>query len=66
MTRLKKPLREVALDFPDWEVSHTGGGHLRWTHATGAVVFSSSSPSDFRATSQLRRDLRRREQAVTS
>ncbi len=32
-----------------WSASRTNGGHLRWTHETGGLVFSPSTPSDVRS-----------------
>ena len=32
-----------------WSAARTNGGHLRWTHKTGGIVFSPSTPSDVRS-----------------
>lgn len=41
-----------------WEVSRTGGGHLRWMSPEGKVVFSAFSPSDKRALQNTKKELR--------
>ena len=43
-----------------WRVEHTRGGHLRLDHPEAAFpVFTSSSPSDWRSSRNLRAELRR-------
>lgn len=42
-----------------WPVAWCPGGHLRWSSPAGALVYSSGSPSDWRAVHKLRADLRR-------
>jgi len=42
-----------------WTVGPTKSGHLKFQSPTGAVVFASSSPSDWRASRNLRTTLRR-------
>jgi hypothetical protein len=42
-----------------WHIQPLGGGHLIWRAPTGAWVYSSSSPSDWRAPRKLRAALRR-------
>lgn len=32
-----------------WSASRTNGGHLRWRHETGGLVFSPSTPGDVRS-----------------
>ncbi|MBF0888090.1 type II toxin-antitoxin system HicA family toxin [Gluconobacter cadivus] len=32
-----------------WSASRTNGGHLRWRHETGSLVFSPSTPGDVRS-----------------
>ena len=32
-----------------WKPSKTNGGHIRWRHACGAIVFAPSTPSDCRS-----------------
>jgi len=32
-----------------WTASRTNGGHLRWRHETGSLVFSASTPGDVRS-----------------
>lgn len=56
-----KRLREIAAIFGPlgWTWSITNGGHVRWTHASGAIVFAAYSPSDHRAVRNLKSQLRR-------
>lgn len=42
-----------------WEVAKTSGGHLRWKHPSGSIVFTSSTPSDRRALKNIETHLRR-------
>jgi len=44
MRQLRK--RAAALG---WSASRTNGGHLRWRHETGSLVFSPSTPGDIRS-----------------
>lgn len=44
-----------------WEWSLTKGGHVKGKHASGAIVFTSASPSDHRAQKNLLSDIRRLE-----
>jgi hypothetical protein len=45
----------------DWTVEPTRGGHLRWTPAGGGQpYFSSKTPSDSKAISNIKSDLRKR------
>lgn len=32
-----------------WSAGRSNGGHLRWTHESGGIVFSSSTPGDVRS-----------------
>lgn len=41
-----------------WEVTRTGGDHLKWVSPLGAFFFSASTPSDIRGLKNLKRDLR--------
>jgi predicted RNA binding protein YcfA (HicA-like mRNA interferase family) len=44
-----KRLRRLA-ERQGWRVEPTGGGHLRWrSPRCGRVIFTASSPSDYRA-----------------
>lgn len=40
-----------------WTITKRRCGHLRWQSKTGAIVFTSSTPSDVRAVHKIRRDL---------
>jgi len=42
-----------------WEVSLTNGGHLKFVSPTGAVLFTSSTASDWRTWKNFRSQLRR-------
>ena len=42
-----------------WTVEYTKGGHLRWRHPNGAIVFAASTPSDYRAWANHMSHLRR-------
>jgi hypothetical protein len=42
-----------------WQVSITNGGHLKFVSPTGTVLFTSSTPSDWRAWKNFRSQLRR-------
>jgi hypothetical protein len=44
-----------------WTVTKTAGGHIRLAHANGAVIFTGSTPSDWRAVRNATADLRRAE-----
>lgn len=52
-------LRRIA-EAAGWTVTMTSGGHLRWAAPSGAIVFSSSSPSDWRAVHKHRSELRKK------
>jgi len=41
-----------------WEVVLSNGSHLKWYSPNGKFFFSGSTPSDHRALSNVRRDLR--------
>ncbi|WP_041242750.1 hypothetical protein [Gluconobacter oxydans] len=43
-----RSLRHRAADM-GWMPSKTNGGHIRWRHACGAIVFAPSTPSDRRS-----------------
>jgi hypothetical protein len=41
---------EVVEEFErGWAIESTRGGHVRWTHPSGAIVHAASTPSDHRA-----------------
>ncbi len=42
-----------------WTVTPTCNGHLCWRHPSGGLVYSASTPSDWRAGLNLRSELRR-------
>jgi hypothetical protein len=42
----------------EWKIVVSNGGHLKWMSPTGKVVFTSITPSDHRAMSNIRRDLK--------
>lgn len=57
---LRKQLFQMAEREPGWRyVGPTRGGHLKFQHENGAIVFASASPSDRRTILNLRADLRR-------
>lgn len=43
-----------------WTIVPTQKGHFKWVAPTGAIVFTSSTPSDGNAVHQIRRDLVKR------
>jgi hypothetical protein len=47
-----------------WIVKRTAGGHLRMTHPNGALIYSASTPSDWRATRNAVARLRRAERTA--
>ena len=53
-----RPLAE-RLEQQGWSVEATANNHLRWVAPSGAVVVSSSTPSDHRAKQRLTTELRR-------
>ena len=56
---MKKPLRQLLLDFPQASARQTRGGH--WIIDTpGGPLFLSATPSDWRAIKNIRAELRRR------
>jgi hypothetical protein len=42
----------------EWKVVVSNGGHLKWLSPTGKVVFTSITPSDHRALSNIRSNLK--------
>ena len=42
-----------------WRVETTNGNHMRWVPPVGGTIYSSSSPSDWRAIAKHRALLRR-------
>ena len=48
-----------------WSVTRTRSGHVRLRHASGATVFTGSTPSCWRATRNVEADLRRAERQHT-
>jgi hypothetical protein len=59
MRLTNKELGELIADAEEqgWVVGRRTNGHLKWVSPKGEVVFSSSSPSDPRAVSNIKRDL---------
>lgn len=57
VTTFKELLKR--LEAEGWTVELKTSGHRKLTSPTGAVVFTSSSPSDFRAIRNVERDLKR-------
>lgn len=57
----RKEVRRLARAAADagWDVKRTGGGHLRFLPPEGKPLFMSSTPSDFRAVTNFRAQLRR-------
>jgi len=42
-----------------WTVTKTKGSHYKWVSPLGGLFFSTSTPSDFRAIDNLKRDMKR-------
>lgn len=65
---LKKKLHDLACFAigQGWSVSRTNGGHIRFTKAGCATIFTSSSPSDHRAEHNARAQLRRADRQPNS
>jgi len=59
MKLTNKELGELIADAEEqgWVVSRRANSHLKWVSPGGEVVFSSASPSDPRAVSNIKRDL---------
>lgn len=57
---IRKELKELmhAAFKQGWEITMTKSTHLRWESPEGNVVFTSYSPSDWRALIKIKRDLR--------
>lgn len=51
MGKQSKDIRELqaTAEAQGWTITHTGGGHLKWQSPEGKVVFSPSTPSDWRS-----------------
>ena len=58
-----KPLIEYALS-EGWDVTHTAGGHLRFTKAGLPAIYTGSTPSDHRSPRSALARLRRQEQTA--
>jgi hypothetical protein len=58
IARCFRPLARLAIG-SGWQITRTGGGHLRWRSPRGAVFFSSATPSDNRAVANFAAYLRR-------
>jgi predicted RNA binding protein YcfA (HicA-like mRNA interferase family) len=48
-----------------WDVDWTRGGHIKFTHKSGVVVYGGSTPSDYRAARNLLANLRQVERGET-
>jgi predicted RNA binding protein YcfA (HicA-like mRNA interferase family) len=46
-----------------WVVTYTGGGHFKFAHPEGGLVYTSSTPGDWRATRKIAAELVRQERA---
>lgn len=46
---MQKSIRELQRQLPGWRMDYTKGGHLKFTHPSGATVFMSKTPSDYRS-----------------
>lgn len=42
-----------------WTVEKSSGSHLKWTHETGATIFSSSTPTCPYVEHKIERDMRK-------
>lgn len=58
MAQPLKQLRREA-EGQGWSITLAKGGHLKWKSPSGALVVTSSSPSDQRAIRNIVRDLQR-------
>jgi predicted RNA binding protein YcfA (HicA-like mRNA interferase family) len=58
---MKKDLKQIVQMYEQWgwSVEKTNGGHLRFKGPKGELVFSGSTPSDWRAIANLKAQLRR-------
>lgn len=66
MRASRKRIRELRQRFPAWEVSLTSGGHIRLKHpATGKTLFTSQTPSDWRADRNFASQVKRAERQIT-
>lgn len=57
---LKKDMQELqqlAIS-QGWQITSGKSNHLKWLSPLGGTVFSSATPSDWRALANLKRDLR--------
>jgi len=54
---LHKLIRDVKAQ--GWRVEHTGRNHLAFRSPQGGTVYTASTPSDYRATKNIRKMLRR-------
>lgn len=64
----RKKLRDLT-DFAmtqGWTISHTNGGHLRFSKPGLPPIFTSSTPSDYRAERNMRAQLRRTDRQIDS
>lgn len=38
----------IAAEKANWEISITGGGHIKWKPPSGTPIFTQRTPSDYR------------------
>lgn len=66
---IRKMIREISSKAAGWIPDITKKGHIKWTHASGAVVVSATTPSCHRAIvntiALMRRKLRQKGQKAT-
>lgn len=62
-----KRIRQLRKTYPAWSVDVTKGGHIRLTHTkTGRVLFTSRTPSDWRADRNFQSQVRRAEREIAN
>jgi hypothetical protein len=59
MAITNKDMKELAkeAEHQGWVITLRNNSHMKWTSPTGAVVFTSATPSDRNAINQIRRNL---------
>jgi hypothetical protein len=59
--RMKKDVKQLVQLYIQWgwKIDKTNGGHLRFRGPKGELVYSASTPSDWRALANLRAQLKR-------
>lgn len=63
---MSKQLRQImkAAAKRGWEIVKTNGGHFKWTHPDGAIMFTAQTPSDPRAIKNIESRIRRVESGL--